>query len=83
VHVLRRGDIKQPLQAAAPAALSCVPGLESTFQLSDPGDEGQRRAALARWISDPKNTLTWRSIVNRWRWALLPRTFCRSWWGRE
>ena len=24
-----------------------------------------RRAALARWISDPRNILTWRSLVNR------------------
>ena len=28
-------------------------------------DEGARRAALARWISDPRNPLTWRSIANR------------------
>jgi hypothetical protein len=28
-------------------------------------DEGQRRAALARWITDPRHPLTWRSIVNR------------------
>jgi len=27
--------------------------------------EGERRAALARWLTDPKNPLTWRSIVNR------------------
>jgi hypothetical protein len=28
-------------------------------------DEGARRAALARWITDPRNMLTRRSIVNR------------------
>jgi hypothetical protein len=28
-------------------------------------DEGARRAALAQWITDPRNVLTWRSIVNR------------------
>jgi hypothetical protein len=65
VHVLRRGDVKQPLELATPAALSCVPGPEPAFRLKDESDEGQRRAALARWISDPRNTLTWRSIVNR------------------
>jgi hypothetical protein len=27
--------------------------------------EGERRAALARWLSDPRNPLTWRSIANR------------------
>src|SRR5439155_27373599 len=35
------------------------------FQLADPNDEGARRAALAKWMTDPKNALTWRSIVNR------------------
>jgi hypothetical protein len=42
-----------------------VPGLDSKFSLADPNDEGGRRAALARWITDPANVLTWRSIVNR------------------
>ena len=27
--------------------------------------EGDRRAALARWLTDSRNPLTWRSIVNR------------------
>src|ERR1041385_7322118 len=27
--------------------------------------EGARRAALAHWLTDPLNPLTWRSIVNR------------------
>lgn len=65
VFVLRRGDVGQPLEAAAPGALACVPGLEAKFTLADPNDEGARRAALACWIADPKNVLTWRSIVNR------------------
>jgi hypothetical protein len=30
-----------------------------------PAAEGLRRAALARWLSDDQNHLTWRSIVNR------------------
>jgi mono/diheme cytochrome c family protein len=65
VHILRRGDVRQPLAPAVPGALSCVPGLESPFRLANPADEGQRRAALAKWVSDPRNPLTWRSIVNR------------------
>jgi hypothetical protein len=39
--------------------------LEARFRLDHAEDEGQRRAALARWVSDPKNPLTWRSVVNR------------------
>ena len=62
LHVLRRGDVTQPLQPALPGGLSSVP---VPFELADPGDEGARRAALARWIADPRNVLTWRSIANR------------------
>jgi hypothetical protein len=65
VEVLRRGDIRQPLEPAGPGALSCVSGVEARFKLDDPAEEGSRRAALSRWITRPGNTLTWRSIVNR------------------
>jgi len=65
VHVLRRGDIHEPGKAAVPGTLSCIASLPARFAIS-PGDgESARRAALARWIVDPKNLLTWRSIVNR------------------
>ncbi len=65
VHVLARGDIHKPGALANPGALSCLDPLPSRFTLADPNDEAARRAALARWISDPRNPLTWRSIVNR------------------
>jgi mono/diheme cytochrome c family protein len=65
VWVLRRGDVRQRGEPAIPAGLACVEGLTPRFALTDPGDEGARRAALAKWVSDPKNGLTWRSIVNR------------------
>ncbi|MEO6184203.1 MAG: PSD1 and planctomycete cytochrome C domain-containing protein [Verrucomicrobiota bacterium] len=65
VHLLKRGDINQPDEPAAPGALACVSDLHPQFSLANPRDEGSRRAALAKWIADPKNVLTWRSIVNR------------------
>jgi hypothetical protein len=65
VHVLRRGELKLAGELAKPGTLSCVPNLDSAFQLSDTDDEGARRAALAHWLTDPRNVLTWRSIVNR------------------
>jgi hypothetical protein len=65
VHILKRGDIKRPGELAVPGALECVPGLKARFQANGPNDEAGRRIALARWISDPANPLTWRSIVNR------------------
>ncbi|HLQ36498.1 MAG TPA: DUF1553 domain-containing protein, partial [Planctomycetota bacterium] len=65
VFVLARGDVTKPGAPAVPGALACVPGLEPVFTLADADDEGARRAALARWITDPRNVLTWRSISNR------------------
>ncbi len=65
VHVLQRGDVAKPGPVAAAGALACVPRLEHRFKLSDANDEGARRAALARWIADPSNVLTWRSMANR------------------
>jgi hypothetical protein len=63
VFVLDRGNVRAPREAAVPGALSAVPGVR--FELADGGEEGARRAALARWISDRGNVLTWRSVVNR------------------
>lgn len=69
IHVLNRGDITKPGTKANPGALSCVQGLEAKFTLANPEDEGSRRAALAKWLTDPRNSLAWRSIANRvWHW---------------
>jgi hypothetical protein len=65
VHVLKRGDIKRPGELAVPGALACVPALPSRFQAAAERDEGGRRVALAKWIANPANTLTWRSMANR------------------
>jgi hypothetical protein len=65
VHILGRGDIHQQGRLAEPGTLSCVEGLPSKFPLPAGSDESNRRAALARWLSDSRNPLTWRSIVNR------------------
>jgi hypothetical protein len=65
VFLLKRGDVSQPADAAVPGGLSCVPDLSPTFDLSNVNDESARRAALAKWLTSPKNVLTWRSIVNR------------------
>jgi hypothetical protein len=65
IYLLKRGDINKSEEEVEPAALSLVPGLNPGFVLRDSHDEGSRRAALAKWITDPENVLTWRSIVNR------------------
>ena len=65
IHVLARGDLLKPGEPVGPGALRCLPGLPGDLDIADPGEESQRRAALARWLTDPLNGLTWRSIVNR------------------
>ena len=65
ISVLRRGEITQPIEPAHPGALSLIRDLDPHFELEDSHREGSRRAALARWITNPKNVLTWRSVVNR------------------
>ena len=65
ISVLQRGEITQPMEPATPGALSMIQDLDPRFALGEPHQEGIRRAALARWITDPKNVLAWRSIVNR------------------
>jgi mono/diheme cytochrome c family protein len=69
IRVLKRGDLKFPLDAVGPGALSCVRALPSEFKLDGTSDEKARRAAFARWLTDPVNPLTLRSIANRvWHW---------------
>ena len=63
IRVLHRGELAQPRDIAAPAALACITALKPDF--SSAKNEAARRAALADWIADPKNPLTWRSAVNR------------------
>ncbi len=68
IQVLKRGDLKNPGAVVGPGtieAIGKVAGLPGRFDLPADSDEGARRAALARWISDKNNPLTWRSIVNR------------------
>ena len=65
VHMLKRGDIRKPAEVAEPGSVSCLPGLPEAFDLPAQHAEGARRAALAAWISNPRNPLTWRVIVNR------------------
>jgi mono/diheme cytochrome c family protein len=65
IHVLRRGDVRHPGPEVGPGALHVLAELPGDLALSDGHAEGDRRAALARWLTDERNALTWRSIVNR------------------
>jgi mono/diheme cytochrome c family protein len=65
IFVLKRGYVKSPLQEVGPGTVNVLRDLPGTINLPADAPEGERRAALAKWITDPKNPLTWRSIVNR------------------
>lgn len=69
VHLLVRGDSESPAgEPLAPAALTSLKMLDPSLGDIDTS-EGDRRAALARWITHPENPLTPRVIVNRlWHW---------------
>jgi len=61
-HRLHRGDATQKKEAVGPGGLTEI-GLKLTIAptASDP----ERRAALAKWITDPAHPLTARVMVNR------------------
>ena len=68
VKVLHRGNPESPRDPATPGSLRWVADLKADLGNHET-PEGQRRAALARWITHPYNPLTHRVIVNRlWQW---------------
>jgi hypothetical protein len=64
VHLLARGDVRKPGNEVTPGVPRSL-GLSRGLRVDPSLPEGQRRVALAEWIADPANVLTWRSIVNR------------------
>jgi hypothetical protein len=65
IYLLARGQVTHPGREIGPGALTMLSFQPARFVLPKDAPEGERRAALARWITDPQNPLTWRSIVNR------------------
>src|SRR5262245_45919123 len=60
-----RGDYKQPRDVVSPGGIAALASLPPDWQLAKDAPEAERRKALARWITDAKNPLTPRVIVNR------------------
>jgi mono/diheme cytochrome c family protein len=65
IQLLQRGDVRTPGPEVTPGTVPLLPNDDGSLHLPAEPSEGQRRAALARWITDPRQPLTWRSIVNR------------------
>ena len=68
-HIYRGGDVYAHLDAVTPGVLSITPnppgGADHRDPWKLPTDMSGRRLALAKWIANPRNPLTARSIVNR------------------
>jgi hypothetical protein len=65
IRVLGRGNVTQPGKVVQPGSVPFIDQIPARFPLPDNHPEGQRRIALAEWITRDDNPLTWRSIVNR------------------
>jgi hypothetical protein len=65
IYLLRRGDVMQRQEEVTPGALSQLRPLSADLLPDPQAPEGERRLALARWITDPRNPLTARVLVNR------------------
>ncbi len=67
--VHKGGDPMKPGDAVAPASLAVLGQVTKPFELKPDADEGERRIALAKWITSNENPLTPRVLANRvWQW---------------
>jgi len=64
-HVLQRGDFRKPAEAVVPAGIAAIAGPITEFGLAADSPETERRRKLADWITDARNPLLARVIVNR------------------
>ncbi len=64
IFLLNRGDVNKPTKEVAPGTVRFL-GDDGIFGVPGDAPESARRIALAKWLTDPRNPLTWRSIVNR------------------
>jgi hypothetical protein len=65
IHLLARGDIRRKGKLMSPGTVSVGGNLPTRFPLPANHQEGDRRVALAKWLTNRRNPLTWRSIANR------------------
>lgn len=65
IHLLARGDVRTPGKPVPAGTLSALRHAPARFNLAPDAPEGERRKALALWLTARDNPLTWRSIVNR------------------
>ena len=64
-RLFKRGNPMNKGEAIAPGGLSTLENIFPRFELGYQAPEGERRLALARWITDDRNPLTPRVLANR------------------
>ena len=67
--VHKGGDPMKPADVVLPASLAVLGQVTKPFELKPDAGEGERRLALAKWITSNENPLTPRVLANRlWQW---------------
>ena len=64
-HVLSRGSVNAPAGVVKPGGLKAVVGVNSDLGLSADSPDRDRRIKFAKWVTDSKNPMFARVIVNR------------------
>ena len=65
VHVLKRGSPFEPAEKVTPGGVVALRGIDPNFGVGEDAPEAERREKLAEWITDAKNPLFARVMVNR------------------
>ncbi len=65
VHFLHRGNPVSKGEVVAAGGVASITGLKADFGLATDATDADRRRALVNWITDPRNPLFRRVIVNR------------------
>ncbi|MEZ6055822.1 MAG: DUF1553 domain-containing protein [Planctomycetaceae bacterium] len=69
VRLLERGNPATPGAEVLPGGVEAIQGGSADFGLAADASDGDRRRALAKWVTDPENPLFARVMVNRvWQW---------------
>ncbi|MDA0811051.1 MAG: DUF1549 and DUF1553 domain-containing protein [Verrucomicrobia bacterium] len=78
-RLLKNGDAHQPAEVVEPGHLSLVPVLDRPLQPAPAGAAtNHRRVQMAKFITDPRNPLTARVMVNRLWQQLLGQGILRT-----
>ncbi len=79
LQLLKKGNVHRPAGGVIPGTLTAVPNLAEQFTTVPEGAKTtQRRLRLAHWITDRRNPLTPRVMVNRLWQHLLGEGLVRS-----